>query len=283
MFNSSLLMLQEEISPISIIIAGTIMLLLLGMFIVSFLFFYQRRHNANIAAREQLKSAFKQELLQSQVEMQEQTLNYVSREIHDNITQVLSFVKMNLAINGNLSDEDKSRKVDESRKLVSQAITDLRDLSKSLSFEHIAELGLVKTISIEADRLNKSGLMEATLTVEGSPVSLGDQRELVIFRIFQEALNNSLKHSGARQLKIGLQYSEHLFNLTIADDGAGFTVDTFKDGGSGLRNMQNRAALIGGAAQISSAPGEGCCITITIDPLLQQQYADDGSYSNSFS
>ncbi|AMR31111.1 hypothetical protein A0256_06570 [Mucilaginibacter sp. PAMC 26640] len=273
-------MLQENQQSIVIVIVGTIMLLLLGLFIIGFLFFYQRKHNGHIAEQEHLKSVFQQELLKTQIEMQEQTLNYVSREIHDNITQVLSFVKLNLAMAGNITESQRAIKVDESRKLVSQAITDLRDLSKSLSFEHIAQLGLAKTITVEVDRLNKSSIMEASITVDGQVIALGDERELVLFRIFQEALNNSLKHSGAKQFKIGLQYSPHLFNLTIADNGAGFAYNALENGGSGLRNMQNRAALIGGVAKISSEPGKGCCITITIDPLLQQSYAD-GRYSNS--
>jgi signal transduction histidine kinase len=274
-------MLQEnDESVVVIIIAGTIILLLLGIFIIGFLFFYQRKHNNHITEQEQLKAAFNQELLKTQIEMQEQTLNYVSREIHDNITQVLSFVKLNLALTGNITEEQRASKIDESRKLVSQAITDLRDLSKSLSFEHIAQLGLAKTIGIEVDRINKSGFMEATIDVEGQAFALGDERELVIFRIFQEALNNALKHAGASQFKIALQYSAHLFNLTIADNGAGFAVEGLKNGGSGLRNMQNRAALIGAVATISSEPGKGCCITISIDPLLQQTYAD-ASYTNS--
>nr|WP_294948035.1 ATP-binding protein [uncultured Mucilaginibacter sp.] len=259
-------MLQEnDESVVVIIIAGTIILLLLGIFIIGFLFFYQRKHNNHITEQEQLKAAFSQELLKTQIEMQEQTLNYVSREIHDNITQVLSFVKLNLALTGNITEEQRASKVDESRKLVSQAITDLRDLSKSLSFEHIAQLGLAKTIGIEADRINKSGIMESTLEVQGPVFALGDERELVIFRIFQEALNNTLKHAGAKQFKINLMYSPELFTLIVADDGAGFSYDALAAGGSGLRNMQNRAALIGGAATISSQPGKGCSTTISIN------------------
>lgn len=272
---------QTDQGIISIVIAGTVVLLLLVIFIIGFLFLYQGRHNKYHLEQEHLKSTFSQELLKAQIEMQEQTLNYVSREIHDNITQVLSFVKLNLAMKGNISETQKETKIDESRKLVAQAITDLRDLSKSLSFEHIAQLGLVKTINIEVERLNKSSIMDASITVDGQVVALGDERELVLFRIFQEALNNSLKHSGANQFKIGLHYSPHLFNLTIADNGAGFAYDASQNGGSGLRNMQNRAALIGGAANISSAPGKGCCITITIDPLLQQQSYADGRYPDS--
>lgn len=262
-------MRPESHQLIVIIIAGTIMLLLLGMFIISFLFFYQRKHNTHITEKEQQQAAFRQELLKTQIEMQEQTLHYVSQEIHDNITQVLSFVKLNLALTGNLSETAKATKIDESRKLVSQAITDLRDLSKSLSFEHIAQLGLVKTIGIEVDRLNKSSIMGASLDVEGQPFTLGNERELVLFRIFQEALNNALKHSAAKLFKIGLRYNPDSFMLTIADDGTGFAMDAKASEGSGLRNMQNRAGLIGAAAAISSEPGKGCSITVSIASLAQ--------------
>ncbi|OOQ61387.1 sensor histidine kinase [Mucilaginibacter pedocola] len=262
-------MRPESQQLIVIIIAGTIMLLLLGIFIISFLFFYQRKHNNHITEKEQQQAAFKQELLKTQIEMQEQTLHYVSQEIHDNITQVLSFVKMNLALTGNLSETARTSKIDESRKLVSQAITDLRDLSKSLSFEHIAHLGLVKTIGIEVERLNKSSIMGSSLDVQGNSFSLGNERELVLFRIFQEALNNVLKHSGAKQFNISLQYQPELFEMAIIDDGAGFEMNATTANGSGLRNMQNRAAMVGATAAINSQPGKGSKVTVTISSPVQ--------------
>jgi signal transduction histidine kinase len=263
---------DEEV--IVLIIAGTIMLLLLGIFIISFLFFYQKKHNQNAIDKEQLQARFQQELLKTQVEMQEQTLNHISREIHDNVTQVLSFVKLNLAIPAKASPEQAEQKISESRNLVAQVINDLRDLSKSLSYEHITQLGLVQTMEIEAGRINKSGIMNVKLAIGGDARNLGEERELVLFRVFQEALNNALKHSGANQLKISLDYFDHLFNLTIQDNGVGFPADTLNNSGSGLRNIVNRAALIGADAVIDSAPGKGCCIKITIDPLTQYTHAN---------
>lgn len=262
------------------IIAATIVLLIIGSFSVVITVAYRRRRDLQLIETLALKSTFRQELLKAQNEIQEQTLTHVSREIHDNITQVLSFVKLNLAMTNGLPAADMEEKVEESRKLVAQAIGDLRDLSKSMSFDHILQLGLMKSVEIEVERISKSGIIGIALNSAGEPYNLGDQRELVLFRIFQEAINNSLKHSGAADIKIGLQYSEHLFTLTIADDGAGFLQDGSQNYGSGLKNMQNRAALIGAVATINSQPGKGCCITITIDPLLQQIYAD-GTYPNS--
>lgn len=255
------------------------MLLLLGMFIISFVFFYQKKHTSHLFEKEQLRSTFQKELLKTQLEVQEQTLTNISREIHDNITQVLSFVKLNLGMIDN-GDTITQNKIKESRELVAQTINDLRNLSKSLSFEHIVNFGLVKTIELEADRINNSGLINTSVIVDGDIYPLGQQRELVLFRIFQEALNNTLKYSGATHLKIALQYSEVLFNLTLEDDGAGFSPGLLKDNlGAGLNNMKNRAFLIGAIANIDSSPGEGCRITVTLNPFEQQLF-DDGSPSD---
>lgn len=251
-------------------------------FIIYFVVLYRNKQLKNKQEQEQLQSAFRQELLKTQIEIQEQTLTYISSEIHDNITQVLSFVKLNLGMINNVSEINKN-KINESRELVSQSINDLRNLSKSLSFEHISLLGLVKTIEIEIERINNSGLINATLSIEGEIYSLGEQCELVLFRIFQEALNNTLKYSKAKDLKISLQYHSELFNLTLQDNGIGFLVNSYlKQDGLGLRNIKNRAALIGAVAAIESSPGEGCCIKVALNPLKLRLYTD-GSHPDRFS
>jgi len=245
-------------------------------FIIYFVVLYRNKQLKNKQEQEQLQSIYRQEVLKARIEMQEQTLTHVSREIHDNITQVLSFVKLDLAMAGNADEEQKQIKINESRDLIAQAINDLKDLSKSLSFEHITKLGLLKTIEMEVNRLNKSGIVKAIITTEGEICRLGEQRELVLFRVFQEAVNNMLKHASAAHFKIGLQYYPELFNLTLEDDGVGFSDEMFVKGdGAGLRNIENRAALIGAFATINSAPGKGCNIKISLNPLEQQLYIDE--------
>lgn len=255
-------------------------LILFVLFIITILFIYQRRtfeHQKKITAIEQ---NLKQEILKTQIEVQDQTLTYVAREIHDNITQVLSFVKLSLGVSAK-DPAQIQNKISESRELLSQAINDLRDLSKSMSFDTIKAAGLTKTISLEIERINKSGLVKAVFEVEGEAYSLGEKNELVIFRIFQETVNNALKHANAAELKIQLLYSAKVFNLTIADDGDGFSTSILDEHrGSGLKNLQNRASLIGAVATIESSPGNGCTVSIALDPLLEHVYAD-GTHSNS--
>ena len=274
-------MLFKDEEVILILIAGTAMLMLLGVFIVSFLLVYQRKQNKNMLEKEHLKSSFQQELLKTRMEIQEETLNYVSRELHDNVTQVLSFVKLNLGVLGKNLGETEKVKINDNRELISQSISDLRNLSKSLSFEHISAIGLVKTLEMEAERINRSGIVNLLLLVDGDVYPLGEQRELVLFRIFQEALNNVLKHAQAANFKISLYYKPQMFNLTIEDDGVGFQPELLNDkSGSGLRNIINRAALIGAEAVINSTPGNGCNIKLSLNPLVQETYAN-GTHSNS--
>ncbi len=243
------------------------------LFILTILFIYQRKtfeHREKVTLIEQNR---KQEILKAQIEVQDQTLSYVSREIHDNIGQVLSFIKLSLGTAG--KDAGTTReKINESRELLSQVISDLRDLSKSLSFDGIKATGLINTITFELERINKSGLLNAIIAVTGEPYTLDEQRELVLFRIVQEAVNNALKHANAQELTVLLSYSPNQFLLEINDNGDGFYTGILeKPIGSGLKNIQNRALLIGAEADISSTPGHGSIIKITLDPLAQHNYA----------
>ncbi len=265
-----------------IFFSATAFFVFLAGFIIYFIILYQKKQTQNKAEREILEANFKQEFLKARLEIQEETFTYVGRELHDNINQVLSFVKLNLAMI-KVAELAQQTKINENRDLVAQVITDLRDLSKSLSFEHITKLGLVKTIENEVDKLNKSGLIDAELFITGDIYPMGEQRELVLFRIFQESVNNTIKHSGANHLKISLQYIPEMFNLRLEDDGVGFSANSLDHSrGSGLMNIENRATVIGAVASISSSPGNGCSVKVNLNPLLQIQYID-GKYPNRLS
>src|SRR3984957_5912195 len=211
---------MEKVKAMVYLTAG--LFTLITGFIIYFVVLYRNRQLKNKQEQEKRESSFRQELLKTRIEMQDQTLSRVSREIHDNITQVLSFVKLNLALVDTSDDPQRTEKITESRELVAQAISDLRDLSKSLSLEHITSQGLVKTIEAEAARVTKSGIIRAVVVTEGDVIPLGEQRELVLYRIFQESINNALKHANAKDFKIVLKYIPEMFILTLEDNGSGF-------------------------------------------------------------
>jgi signal transduction histidine kinase len=260
--------MQTESSEIVItVIAGTVALLLLGAFIISFLFLYRRRHHRYLREKQQIKLSYEGELLKTRLEIQEQTFKNVSREIHDNIGQVLSLAKLNLGTMDISQPTILAQKISDSKKLVSKAIHDLRHLSHGLSTDYITDLGLDKAIGYELEMIKKSGEHETLLFTEGTSYSLDKQKELIIYRIIQEVLNNIIKHAVAQKIIIYLLYSPSAFTLIITDNGKGFDLTPLNDNtsfGLGIRNMHNRAQLIGAGFLISSTLEKGTSVTITV-------------------
>lgn len=209
---------------------------------------------------------YQQELLRSQLEIQERTLKNIAQEIHDNIGQTLSLVKLNL----NTLDPAKpnwEEKKHMSKNLVGKAIQDLRNLSKTLHSDTILAAGLFKAIEYELSIIEASGAGHTSLQISGEPLRLHADKELILFRIVQEALNNIIKHAKATLISVKIWADESTLYLLVADDGTGFDPAPQKegmDGGSGLRNMCSRAQLIGGSCKVRSAANKGTQIELHI-------------------
>lgn len=232
----------------------SVFLLLVFFFILSFIVRYRKR----IQEKQLMKTQFDQALLQTQLEIQEQTLKTISEEIHDNVGQVLSLAKLNLST----FETNPEKKLADTKQLISKAINDLRDLSRSMHGDRIAELGLQQSVADELQILENSGEFKTHLKITGESFKLPQQKEMVLFRIVQEALNNCIKYSKAKNITVQMNYAVEVFLLSITDDGTGF--DTNVKTGIGLKSMQNRAALIGGNFSIQSSKENGTVVSIEI-------------------
>ncbi len=250
----------------TLIILGTIIVIIFVAFVVLLSYLFTTRKNKLIQEKQLMKTQFEQELLQTQLEIQEQTLKTISEEIHDNVGQVLSLVKLNLNTVGNLNDEQAQSKIGKTKELVSKAINDLRDLSRSLHGERIGEIGLQEAIANELKIVQNTGQFKTDLQCTGQPYKLDPQKEMVLFRIVQEALHNAVKHSNATHLNVLMNYNAGNFTLSISDDGNGFNLEQLQasQAGIGLKSMQNRAALIGGQFSLQSSKNNGTSISIQL-------------------
>jgi signal transduction histidine kinase len=236
--------------------------------VFNFFFLYIRKRKQHIEDIFRIKYEFSQELLQAQLEIQEQTLRTISQEIHDNIGQVLSLAKLNLNTMEIDKKEELKEKIVDSKKLVSKAIQDLRDLSKSMNTDNIEAIGLVKAIEYEMDMIRKTGF-KTELNVEGTVIRVEPQKELILFRIIQEVLNNIIKHAEAGSIQSTIQYVSHQIRISIKDNGKGFDLTPLNENaqssfGLGIRNMNNRARLINADFAMSSSAGEGTEVVITV-------------------
>lgn len=247
------------------IVAVSVLFVMLTAFIISFTLFFIKRRKEHRDEKVTLEANYKETLLKSRLEMQEQTLKSVSQELHDNLGQVASLIKINLNLISMDEPSDISPRLEETKELTRQLISDLKSVSANLNGTLIAKIGLDKGIENEINRLRRLGTLEVSYSGPEISPSLKEQKTIILLRMFQETLNNTLKHSKTEKITIDLKDNTESLVLIIQDYGIGFDLDKSKaKGGSGLYNLQNRASLIQATLNIESTLNQGTKTTIEV-------------------
>jgi hypothetical protein len=217
------------------------------------------------AKMEKMEESFQKEMLTTKLEVQEQTFNTVSQEIHDNVGQLLSLAKIQVNIIEEKPVKDKVI-LRELKDNIGQAMTDLRNIAKGLSDHYVFSNSLPELLLNQVQRINRLGLVELFFSVSGEEREIDNQKKLVLYRIAQESIQNIIKHAEASRVEILLRYDKQVFKVIITDDGKGFNDETINGNhrGLGLRNVSTRAALIGGEALIKSEINKGTVIQINM-------------------
>lgn len=276
--------MQSNFQEVFLVIFTSIFLLVLLVgFIVIMLILNQKGRLAQAQELRLMKEHYEQELLKSQLEIQENVFGHLSREIHDNIGQSLTFVALSLLTVPVGSNSEAQEYIEESRKALQQAITELRDLSRSLHTDRVSEIGLANSIGFELDRLKRTNLYETSFKFTDVRNLFDHQTEIILFRIVQEMLNNIVKHAKATEVQVNLSHTHEIIILEIRDNGIGFDpealfADQEQHKGLGLRNIRKRVSLIGGTFQISSTRNSGTSIRITI-PVNKQSFNEHNQES----
>lgn len=241
---------------ITLVLIGSAFFILVAVGIIVLFLVYQKKQLQMLIQKQQMENQFHQELLNTRLEVQEHTLNQVSQEIHDNIGQVLSLVKLNL--NKALSNPDDGQEIIQtSKELVQRAIEDLRSLSKTLNSEYLRKRPLSEILKHDLSLIEQSGICKAQLHLSGAEKEIDEQKKLIVYRMGQELLNNAIKHSHANLIQIFLSYSENELRLSVEDNGIGIAQVEKKSTGTGIDNLNVRAKLIGGNFSFSNGELEG--------------------------
>jgi two-component system, NarL family, sensor kinase len=256
-------MLLQNKEILVTVLTVALILLLLVFFLVSIFLIYSKNQKKHQLEKQLLQSQFTQTLLQTQLEIQEQTLANVAQEIHDNTGQLLSLIKLNIATTDVAQPEKAKVKLDDTLALVTQVMGGIRQLSHTLDTGFVERLGLQAAIAHQLDLVKKTDALHTQLEVTGQPERADAQKELICFRMVQESLNNILKHARAQNIKVSLRYQPQQLRIVITDDGVGFDTAA-ASGGIGLSNLQNRARMIGAVYHLQSEPGKGTVITIEL-------------------
>jgi signal transduction histidine kinase len=211
--------------------------------------------------------------LQEATEAQEEERKRISRELHDETIQELVVLSQKLDILSvesiSMSEEDKQR-LEKLQQDTGNIMKGVRRLSQDLRPAALDRLGLIPALEwLLTDTEEYSGL-KTSITVTGEKRRLPERIELVLFRITQEAIRNTWKHSKASRVDLNIAFTSNKVSILVRDDGEGFVPpksmgDLAKDGKLGLAGMHERARLIGAKMGVHSEPGKGTEITVEIE------------------
>ncbi len=244
---------------VTITISTLVVLLFLGLVVTLLVLNNSRRlqHRAALAEAERLRNA---EVQRAEREATQHTLREVGRELHDNVAQLLTVAQMGL---GNVLEEPTpDGRLLAARDALDQGIEEVRRLGHDLNSDRWQQRSLRDAIGTAAERIERVGRVRALVVQQGDAPEPDADTRIILFRVFQEVVNNALKHSGADTLTITLHGTAALA-LTIADNGRGFDPEHTASAG-GLLSIRKRCALVGYAAHCTSTPGQGC--TWTLEP-----------------
>lgn len=241
------------------------LLVLMTLFIFLIIYLHRKKEISFLEKLKETEDNYEKNLLNSQLEIQEQTFQHISREIHDNISLSLTLAKLQIHTFEWDNKEKSEEKLNSSIDLLTNSIAQLSDISKSLNSDIISQHGLLEAIEEELNRIRKTGLFTIKFEITGSPVYMDSRKELIIFRIIQEAFNNILKHAGASAAGLSMHYGDEHLAVTICDNGKGYSSrNNGNKNQAGLRNMETRARILNGQINISSRTGTGTVVSFTI-------------------
>lgn len=258
---------MSEKAYMLITFAGVIILIVcLSAFVYTMIVIYRRK-----------QVEFEREELRIRMEVQERTAEQIAQELHDNVGHEVTLARLHLKTLEPLLNDQAAPIAAEISTSLTKTLDSIRDISKNLSSGVIAE-GLSVAISKQLDRLRSSSRFEIHYNVYGTYHYMDDKMEIVLYRIFQEAINNIVRHAHASTITVALECSAKTFGLMVADDGKGFVLSN-EDGVSergkrfgGLSTMRQRATLINANFQIESKIGAGTKIQVTVPITNSMNY-----------
>jgi signal transduction histidine kinase len=193
----------------------------------------------------------------------------IGRDLHDDVCQKLALLNIDVTVLGQLvgPSGELARRIDDIAALTLTIVADVQNVSRQLHAGRLQLLGLIQTIRVLGRELEKQYAPLAIEVVHDNiSRGLSEDVDLCVYRVVQEALQNVVKHSGARRALVQLSYADQAVTLNVTDSGCGFSGGTSV--GLGLLSMRERVNALGGQFAIRSMPGGGTTVTAQV-PVLQ--------------
>lgn len=246
---------QAEIRIFIFLIAIVIAVFITGLILL--VFQYRRRKLIHLGEKMAIEKQHRLDLLNNQLLTQRETMKFIGAEIHDSVTQKLSLASI---YTQKIEYENRNPDIRDSllgvSGIINDALAELRDLSHTLTSDHMQQMGFVALLREEQERINSTGICRMEITTNlRSPIGFTTRSALL--RIVQEFVQNSLKHARCKHITLTLDEKADGLGVVLADDGCGFDMRHIGSGGIGLGNMRRRISGLRGSFELHSIPDAG--------------------------
>lgn len=256
---------QRQNTLIYSLIAGLGALMLIGVLL------YRTINQQKLIAEKEVKQLQQERQLiatNSILKGQEEERSRVARDLHDGLGGLLSGIKLTLnTMRGNvILPEAGALAFSRALSQLDNAISEMRRVAHSMMPEALVKFGLTEALNDFCDGINESGQLHVRVQTFGLEPRLESSTEVVLYRIIQELLNNSIKHAQASEAYVQLTRDGNHLSLTVEDNGKGFDLSQLNQKkGAGMSNIETRVAYLNGKMDIQTQPGDGTSVHIEVE------------------
>lgn len=244
-------------SSLVLILLGVIGMLLLSVAIIVFFVVYQKRLFAQQDQMRGMETAYQKDLLVASIQAQEVERRRVATDLHDGIGSLLSAIRLYvLQLSPEKPEDTYNELLAETKTMVDTAITQTREISHNLLPTTLDRFGVLQAIEDHCKRIQKLNEIEVICNYD-KEYQFNQEQDLALYRIFQELINNTLKHAQATQIDISFKMLPQKIQVQYQDNGKGFVLKEDAAAGLGLKSIESRVNLLHGEMTITSPPEGG--------------------------
>ncbi len=246
--------------------AGTVIMLLLAVFIILFVAMYQKK----IIKKQ---AEYQHGLLEATIQAQEKERKRIAKDIHDGVGTMLVTVKLKVIQIIQNAEKGRPLRTDfvrEAKMLIEETMANTYRISRDLLPPILEEFGLADALDDLCKRIDNSSNIAVRFLHEGNGQRLDSKIELALYRIAQELVNNSVKYAEADKIKVALKVEPGNIEMIVSDNGKGFDLQEVKQRppgkkGLGLQNIESRMSVLNGKIMYGSDNGAGTMVTINVE------------------
>lgn len=261
---------EETNQIVLIFVFSAIFVVFMAIILILFLVIYQKKIVTQKNKLQQLENERQQSLLKATIDGQERERERLAKDLHDDIGSLLSGLSLNLKFQKNRThiDEEQKQFLDEACQMVEQGIKNVRNVSHNLLPPTLEEFGLIQAMKECVEPLHNSNKITVEISHSKILFPLSKNIALGLLRVFQELIQNTLKHAKADKIKVHLEFHTPIIFFKYEDNGVGFHASKSNFDGIGIKNIESRISALQGDFLMDTEIKSGYRVEIRV-PITQ--------------